>query len=157
MTRKKRKKIHREAKWPRVVSLEEREEVLSFWEERFGIPRETFEAYLLLSTAKNYWLFIKPQEIRPLQNLQVQTVGLLFTRRVSKWLKPTSTALQRFGHLATRNVVELTPTALDRLRRERRLPFNDNHLEEGYVIIRCEGKVWGCGLYSKGRLISFLP
>ncbi|NPA49709.1 MAG: hypothetical protein GXO20_06975 [Thermodesulfobacteria bacterium] len=154
--KKRRKKIHKEAKWPRVVSLEERDEVLSFWEERFGIPKETFADYLLLSTAKNYWLFVKPPELRPLQNLQVQTVGLLFTRRVSKWLKPTSTALQRFGHLATRNVVELTPSELDRLRRERRLPF-EAELEEGYVVIKCEGKVWGCGLYAKGKLISYLP
>ncbi len=151
-----RKKIHKEAKWPRVVSLEEREEVLSFWEERFGIPRETFQDYLLLSTAKNYWLFIAPPDLRPLQNLKVQTVGLLFTRRVSRWLKPTSTALQRFGHLATKNVLELSPSELDRLRREKRLPF-EAEMEEGYVIIKCEGKVWGCGLYAQGKLISFLP
>ncbi len=151
-----RKKIHKEAKWPRVVSLEEREEVLSFWEERFGIPRETFQDYLLLSTAKNYWLFIAPPDSRPLQNLKVQTVGLLFTRRVSRWLKPTSTALQRFGHLATKNVLELSPSELDRLRREKRLPF-EAEMEEGYVIIKCEGKVWGCGLYAQGKLISFLP
>ncbi len=151
-----KKKLHKEAKWPRVVSLEERDEVLSFWEERFGIPKETFDNYLILSTAKNYWLFVNPPELRPLQNLKVQTVGLLFTRRVSKWLKPTSTALQRFGHLATKNVVELSPVELDRIRRERQIPF-EAPLEEGYVIIKCAGKVWGCGLYAKGRLISFLP
>ncbi len=156
MKKKRRKKIHKEAKWPRVISFEEREEVLSFWEERFGIPPETFENYLLLSTAKNYWLFVKPPELRPLQNLQVQTVGLLFTRRVSKWLKPTSTALQRFGHLATKNIVELGPLELDRLRREKRLEFEAD-LEEGYVIIKCEKKIWGCGLYAKGKLISYLP
>ena len=151
-----RKRVHQQAVWPRVVSLDERDQVLSFWEERFGIPKETFEPYLLLSTAKNYWLFINPPDLRSLQGLRVQTVGLLFTRRVSRWLKPTSTALQRFGHLASKNIVELSPSELDRLRREKRIPYQVD-LEEGYVIIKCEGKVWGCGLYAPGKLISYLP
>jgi len=151
-----RKRIHQQAVWPRVTNFEEREEVLSFWEERFGIPKETFAPYLLLSTAKNYWLFAKPPDLRALQGLRVQTVGLLFTRKVSRWLKPTSTALQRFGHLATKNIVDLEPHALDRLRRERKIPY-ETDLSEGYVIIRCQGKVWGCGLYTPGKLISYLP
>ena len=151
-----RKRIHQQAVWPRTVSLEERETVLSFWEERFGIPQETFDPYLLLATAKNYWLFINPPDLKALQGLRVQTVGLLFTRKVSRWLKPTSTALQRFGHLATRNVVDLRPAELDRLRRERKIPY-EAPLEEGYVVISCEGKVWGCGLYTPGKLISYLP
>ncbi|AEH45633.1 hypothetical protein Thein_1777 [Thermodesulfatator indicus DSM 15286] len=150
------KKIHKEAKWPRVTSFEERDEVLSFWEERFGIPKNAFSGYLLLSTSKNYWLFVEPPEIKPLQGLKVQTVGLLFTRRVSRWLKPTSTALQRFGHLATKNIIDLTPAELDRLRREKKISFSAQ-IEEGYVILRCEQKVWGCGLYAKESLISFLP
>ncbi len=154
--RARRKRIHQQAVWPRTVSLEERQEVLSFWEERFGIPSETFQPYLLLATAKNYWLFIKPPDLKALQGLRVQTVGLLFTRKVSRWLKPTSTALQRFGHLATKNVVHLQPAELDRLRRERKIPY-DASVEEGYVVISCEGKVWGCGFYTPGKLISYLP
>ena len=154
--RPRRKLIHQQQVWPRTVSLEEREEVLSFWEERFGIPKETFDPYLLLATAKNYWLFVAPQDLRPLQNLRVQTVGLLFTRKVSRWLKPTSTALQRFGHLARKNVVDLSPFELDRLRREKKISYQ-GPWEEGYVVIRCEGKVWGCGLYTPGKLISYLP
>ena len=151
-----RKKIHQQAVWPKVVSHTEREKVLSFWEERFGIPKETFARYSLLSTAKNYWLFVEPPEFKPLQGLRVQTVGLRFTRKVSRFLKPTSTALQRFGHLATKNVVDLSPAELDRLRRERKIPYEAD-LTEGYVIIRCEGKVWGCGLYMPGKLVSYLP
>ncbi|WP_456369870.1 methyltransferase RsmF C-terminal domain-like protein [Thermodesulfatator atlanticus] len=157
MAKKRRKKIHKDAKWPRVVSFEERDEVLSFWEKRFGIPKNVFESYLILSTSKNYWLFAAPEEIKPFQMLKVQTVGLLFTRRVSHWLKPTSTALQRFGHHATKNIVVLSPAELDRLRRERKMPFIVEHIEEGYVILKCGEKIWGCGLYAKGSLISFLP
>ncbi len=151
-----RKKIHQQAVWPRVVSLEERDKVLSFWEERFGIPKTAFDGYVLLSTSKNYWLFVEPPDFKPLQGLRVQTVGLLFTRRVSRFLKPTSTALQRFGSLATKNIVELSPAELDRLRRQRKMSYQAD-LSEGYVIIKCAGKVWGCGLYVSGRLISFLP
>lgn len=154
--RARRKRIHQQAVWPKLTRREEREQVLLFWEERFGIPKETFDPYLLLSTAKNYWLFIQPPDLQPLQSLRVQTVGLLFTRRVSRWLKPTSTALQRFGHLASKNIVDLSPLELDRLRREKKIPYTSD-LTEGYVILRCEGKIWGCGLYTSGKLISYLP
>ncbi len=151
-----RKRIHQQAVWPRIVSLEEREQVLSFWEGRFGIPKKTFDPYLLLSTAKNYWLFISPPDIKALQSLRVQTIGLLFTRKVSRYLKPTTTAIQRFGVLATKNVIKLSYPELDRLRCERKIPYQAD-ISDGYVIISCEEKIWGCGLYITGRLISYLP
>ncbi|QJA06898.1 hypothetical protein FVE67_08890 [Thermosulfurimonas marina] len=155
-SRQGRKKMDPRAVWPQPVPREEREEVLGYLEARFGIPSSTFEGYELLRTAKNYWLFVRTPHLADLQRLRIQTAGLLFLRKVSEYLKPTSAALQRFGHLATRNVVELDRLTLDRLRLERKIPW-EGKVEPGYVILTCEGRIWGCGLHLPGKLISYLP
>ncbi|GIX46958.1 MAG: hypothetical protein KatS3mg131_1169 [Candidatus Tectimicrobiota bacterium] len=77
-------------------------------------------------------------------------------RQVGKFLKPTTAALQTFGHLATRNRVELTAAQLEALLRAKTLPLSLT-LEPGYVILACEGHLVGCGLYTPGRLHSQLP
>ncbi len=150
------KKLDPSFSWPKPVSEEERARIVNYMEERFGIPREVFEPYEFLSTAKNYWILAKSSELSRLKALKVQTAGLLFMRKVSKHLKPTSAAVQRFGRFAKKNIVELDRFTLERLRVEKRIPF-EAELEPGYVILVCEGRIWGCGLYLKGKLISYLP
>ncbi len=155
--KKERKKMDPRATWPRPVTEEERAQILQYLEERFGFSPALFEPYEFLSTAKNYWLFAHTPHREALARvLRVQTAGLLFLRKVSGYLKPTTAALQRFGRLATRNVLDLDRFTLDRLRLEKKIPFTAE-LETGYVILRCEGDIWGCALYLPGKLISYLP
>ncbi|PMP98006.1 MAG: hypothetical protein C0169_01140, partial [Thermodesulfobacterium geofontis] len=97
-----------EARFPQKVSENERKEVLRYLEERFDIEAFHFEKYEILRGVSNFWLFPKTPYLEKLKNLQVQTVGLLFLRQISKYLKPTSAFLQRFGYLAKKNVVYLS-------------------------------------------------
>ncbi|HIE33211.1 MAG TPA: hypothetical protein EYP81_04100 [Thermodesulfobacteriaceae bacterium] len=150
------KKLDPRASWPRPISDEERAHILGYLEERFGFSPTLFKPYLFLATAKNYWLFTRTEHFEALQSLRVQTAGLLFLRKVSGYLKPTSAALQRFGRFATRNIVILDRLTLDRLRLEKKIPFSAE-LEPGYVILKCEEDFWGCALYISGKLISYLP
>ena len=154
--RRNRKKMDPRATWPRPVSPEERARILRFLEERFGFPPEIFEPYEFLATAKNYWLFVRTPHLENLSKLRIQTAGLLFLRKVGDYLKPTTAALQRFGRYATRNLVELDRLTLDRLRLEKKIPLK-LEIEPGYVILTCEGQIWGCALYLPEKLISYLP
>ncbi|HFC98743.1 MAG TPA: hypothetical protein ENJ40_09880 [Thermosulfurimonas dismutans] len=156
MKGKNRKKLDPQATWPRLIPEEEREEILRYLENRFGIPPEIFNSYEFLATAKNYWLFVRTPHLRTLEKLRIQTAGLLFLRKVSGYLKPTTATLQRFGVYARRGILDLDRYTLDRLRLEKKIPFTCS-LEPGYVILRCEGKIWGCGLYLPEKLISYLP
>ena len=156
MRKKSSKKLDPRASWPRPISEEEQAHILKYLEERFGFSPELFEPYFFLATAKNYWLFTRTDYFKDLTNLRVQTAGLLFLRKVSGYLKPTSAALQRFGRFATRNILTLDRLTLDRLRLEKKIPFSTD-LEPGYVILKCEEDFWGCALYISGNLISYLP
>ncbi|WP_456433014.1 hypothetical protein [Thermosulfuriphilus sp.] len=145
-----------EKSWPRPVDPQEKHRVFGYFEIRFGIPGEVFSPYLLLATAKNYWLLRDTGRLEDIKHLKIQTAGLLFARQVSRYLKPTTVALQRFGHLAERSVVALKPSELKALREKREINL-EVEVEPGYVILRCGEDIWGCGLYLPPRLISHLP
>ncbi len=142
-------------RFPRKVEQEERQKVLSYLEERFGIPQDTFENYFMLKGVSNYWLFPETELLPKLQFFQIQTVGLLFLRKVSKYLKPTSVFLQRFGYLATKNIITLTQEELGILKEKGKF-FKELPIEPGYVILKDKNWILGCGLYVNGKLISHL-
>jgi hypothetical protein len=144
-----------EARFPQKVSEKEREEVLKYLEDRFGIENFYFEKYEILRGVSNFWLFPKTSYLEKLKNLQVQTVGLLFLREVSKYLKPTSAFLQRFGYLAKKNIITL-PEEVILMLKERNKVEIELDLEPGYVILKNKHWILGCGLYLPGKLFSYL-
>jgi|UniRef100_A0A7V5N1W6 hypothetical protein len=144
-----------EARFPQKVSEKEREEVLKYLEDRFGIENFYFEKYEILRGVSNFWLFPKTSYLEKLKDLQVQTVGLLFLREVSKYLKPTSAFLQRFGYLAKKNIITL-PEEVILMLKERNKVEIELDLEPGYVILKNKHWILGCGLYLPGKLFSYL-
>jgi len=144
-----------ETRFPQKVSKEEREEVLKYLEDRFGIEAFHFDNYEILRGVSNFWLFPKTEYLEKLKSLQVQTVGLLFMRQVSKYLKPTSAFLQRFGYLAKKNVVHLPEEIILILKEKNKVEINLD-LEPGYVILKNKKWILGCGLYLPGKLFSYL-
>jgi len=144
-----------ETRFPQKVSKEAREEVLKYLEDRFGIEAFHFDNYEILRGVSNFWLFPKTEYLEKLKSLQVQTVGLLFMRQVSKYLKPTSAFLQRFGYLAKKNVVHLSEEIISILKEKNKVEINLD-LEPGYVILKNKKWILGCGLYLPGKLFSYL-
>ncbi len=142
-------------RFPQKVTSEERKEILNYLEERFGIDPLNFKEYEILRGVSNFWLFPKTQYLENLQKLQVQTVGLLFLRKVSKYFKPTSAFLQRFGYLAKKNIVHLSEELVLTLIKQKKIEIELN-LEPGYVILKNKYWILGCGLYLPGKLFSYL-
>ena len=144
-----------ENRFPQKISEEERENIIKYFEVRFGMPPEIFEPYDILKGSSNFWLFPKNFPLNTLSKLQVQTVGLLFLRKVSHYLKPTSAFLQRFGEFATRNIVKLSEEEIKKIREEGKVEKELN-IEPGYVILKDKYWILGCGLYLPGKIISYL-
>jgi NOL1/NOP2/fmu family ribosome biogenesis protein len=135
-----------------------REEVLDWWEERFGIGRDTFAGYSFWEKgAGKIWIF-NGEATDP---SEVEAVGMTFLRTRQEHWKPTGRAVSRFGSRATKNVIELGP--------ERAAAFaagDDQDLPEwdgdwGYLIatheVAGESVPIGVGLYLYDELRSVVP
>ena len=142
---------------PTFASEAERREILDYFSNRFAIPEKAFEGFCFLLGKRKIWVVRGHPELeRLMKQLKFESAGIPLLRTKTSMWKPTTTGLHLFGLHATRNVIDLEGDALQAfLKREDidgSLP-----LEPGFVIVRCEGKVLGCGIYGKGKLRSQLP
>jgi NOL1/NOP2/fmu family ribosome biogenesis protein len=134
-----------------------REEVLDWWDDRFGIPPATFDGYRFWEKGKGrIWLF-RGDAPNP---TDVEGLGMTFLRTRQEHWKPTTNAVQRFGRDATRNVVDLSGAAASRFAAGEDQQY-DWDGDWGYVIaahdLAGEREPMGVGLYVYGELRSTVP
>ena len=141
-----------------VAERATRREVLTFWEDRFGIPPEVFEPYTFWERGKGKVWVVRGDHPSP---VGIEAQGMTFLRTRQEHWKPTTDAIQRFGRHATRNVIELEPDEA------RRFVRGEDQLIErwtgdwGYLIAAHDfaGRVepLGVGLFIRGELRSTVP
>ena len=142
---------------PTFANEAERKEILDYFSDRFGIPEKVFDGFCFLKGERKIWVFRDHPELKRILNeLKVENAGIPLLRTKPSMWKPTTAGLQVFGRHATRNIIDLEGDALQAFLRmetiEGPLP-----LEPGFVIVRREGKVLGCGVYGKGSLRPQIP
>ncbi|WP_117591068.1 DUF7122 family protein [Haloprofundus halophilus] len=134
-----------------------REEVVGWWEERFGIPPETFDGFTFWEKGKGkIWAF-HGDTVDP---IRIEGLGMSFLRTRQEHWKPTTNAVQRFGKKANRNVVELSGETAKRF-----AAGEDQEVEWdgdwGYLVVAHElvgeREPMGVGLYLYGELRSTVP
>ncbi len=142
-----------------MANPEQRQRILAFFEERFGIPPEVFDPYELIVRGRNIWIVARSPHLRQAFSLVPHTVGLRLARETNLGIKPTSYGLQVFGHRATKNRVQLSREQAVRFLRGEELNLEaDTPPEPGFVVVSYEGDVLGCGLYKTGGLLfSLIP
>lgn len=145
-----------DSSWPELLETSERDRVLGFFAERFGMNLSAFAGYELRQRGSSVWIVRSDPRLPALARLKVRSVGLMLLRQVGRYLKPTSAALQIFGIYAEKNVIRLTPQKLEELVGQGEMR-GDFAATPGYVIISLEGLPVGCGLYLPPRLLSRLP
>ncbi len=134
----------------------QRQTILSFFEARFGIPYDAFEPFALLDRGKVYTLLSRLAPATAICSLKLQNAGLPILRKMPTHLKPTTAAIQRFGPQATRHIVDMTNDQIRALL-QAGVVAHHSPLEPGYVILRQDGHVLGCGLVTPGQLRSLIP
>ena len=134
-----------------------RAEVLEWWDERFGVPPETFEGHTFWEKGKGkIWAFAGDVP----DPVAVEGLGMVFLRTRQEHWKPTTDAVQRFARGATRNVVTLEEDEALRF-----LAGEDQDLDWdgdwGYLVaahdIAGGLEPIGVGLYLHGELRSQVP
>ena len=148
--------IRWDSSWPKWVERPEKNHLVGFFRDRFGIPPSVFANHYLFRRRQTVWLFTKDDRLSALASLRVETVGVPILRWVKEHLKPTSAALQLFGKYVSKNIVSLDPVQLDELVEKRKVK-GEFPVSPGYVLIKTEGVSIGCGLYLPDRLISQFP
>ncbi len=140
-----------------VAGRATRAAVVDWYVDRFGIDRERFAAYTFWEKgAGKVWAFRgnAPDPVR------VEALGITFLRTRQEHWKPTTDAVQRFAHDATRNVIDL-----DREQARRFVAGEDQEIDWdgdwGYLIAARETggarASIGVGLYVYGELKSMVP
>ncbi|WP_115862843.1 DUF7122 family protein [Halorussus litoreus] len=134
-----------------------REEVVEWWDRRFGVPPETFEGYSFWEKGKGKIWILRGEVTSP---IRVEALGLTFLRTRQEHWKPTTNAVQRFGREASRNVLELTrEQARQFVRGETQAIEWDG--DWGYLVVAHElaGDLapLGVGLYVHDELRSPVP
>ena len=150
-----------------TIRRTEREPIIGFWREKFGVPPETFDNYVFYKKgAKKVWAVrretvsaLEGEDTEALETLDYESVGLPLLRVGGEHDKPTTDALQLFGDSVTKNAVELdTEDACEFVRGETvDIEFGEDEVDLGYVAVKHEEEVLGCGLYFPGELRSQVP
>jgi NOL1/NOP2/fmu family ribosome biogenesis protein len=140
-----------------LAGEEDRRELLSYLEARFGIDANHFEGYIVLKR-KNHWSFFRHS---PLLNaagkMKVAKVGIRAFRRVGSYVKPTTRLIQMVGRWATKARIGISQEELSRLLSGGRLDVN-LPLDPGYVILDYpKGRPIGLGLFVDGQVRSQIP
>ncbi|MFC6717311.1 hypothetical protein ACFQGT_05530 [Natrialbaceae archaeon GCM10025810] len=134
-----------------------RVEVVDYFDDRFGIPPETFDDYTFWEKgAGKVWIYAG-EATSP---IELESLGMTCLRTRQEHWKPTTDFAQRFGRQATECVIEL-----DRGEAARFANGEDQELEWdgdwGYLIAahRIAGGLepLGIGLYLHGELRSLVP
>lgn len=134
-----------------------REEVVGWWDERFGIGPEEFGGHSFWEKGAGKIWVAYGEHPSP---TGIEGLGMKFLRTRQEHWKPTTNAVQRFGQEATRNVIELgSGEAMAFVRGEDREVEWDG--DWGYLIctheIAGEREPLGVGLYLHGELRSVVP
>ncbi len=123
-----------------------------YLENRFGINREELEDYELREKSGDLWLVSSDAET----GLEVETHGIRFIRIMDIGMKPTTYALQLLGDDIGKNTVELDRDELVMLLRREDM-VERQMSEEGYVALKFQDHIIGCGFYRNGTVSSRVP
>ncbi len=140
-----------------MIERAEREKIIGFLRDRFGIEEEHLGGYHFYEGRRSVWLSSMETDPEFFGMKKVEFPGIRALRKVNGRYKPTSFFLQILGAHATRNLIDLGREELGELLEEGRLSREFPDIEDGYVIIRYEGDILGCGLYRGGMLKPQFP
>lgn len=128
------------------------EEAWTYIEERFGVGKKDLEGLKIMKVAGDYWLTSEQLETE----LEVETNGFRFIRITGRGLKPTTYALQFLDDRISKNIVDLEKEEfLKLLNREEMIPRDME--DKGYVALKYEGQIVGCGYYMNQTVSSRIP
>ncbi len=135
----------------------DRDAILEWWEERFGIDPSTFEAHTFWERGRgNIWCVYGDHP----DPFEAEGLGMVCLRTRGRHWKPTTNAAQRFGHAATSNIIHL-----DRSQADSYIAGGTQSIawdgDWGYLLVATsvagDPAILGVGQFIDGELRSVVP
>jgi NOL1/NOP2/fmu family ribosome biogenesis protein len=140
-----------------LVGEDERHALFSYLEDRFGIPENIFDNYVMFKRKQSWMIFKNGPHIRLALHLKLSKLGMRAFHRVSAFIKPTTRMIQHFGYSSTKARFQINERQLLKLIDGGSISV-DLDLEDGYVILDLKNRwILGLGLVINGRVRSQLP
>lgn len=136
--------------------MNEIEIFLSSLEERFGIQRECFHTYHLFSRSNDIWCVTK--EASDVEFKHVIRRGIRIARVFPHSVRPTTNAIQIFGHLVSKNSLELDEKATRLFLAGKTVDVKPlAGITDGFVVAFYKHYALGVGLLKGSKLKSQVP
>jgi NOL1/NOP2/fmu family ribosome biogenesis protein len=133
------------------------EQARAYLADRFGVQPEAsvLDGMVLKKVSDDVWLVPENHDTA----YAVETYGIRCIRVQDIGLKPTTYALQLLEPAISRNVVMVDQEQVLALLDGNLVPIDAvaGDVEEGYVGIRHDDRLLGCGLYKNGTVSSRIP
>ena len=130
------------------IHLSPENEAESYLQDRFGVDTS---GLTLRQVNGDYWLTSPKQS-----TLEFKTEGVRAIRVMDIGLKPTTYLLQLIENRIEKNVTEVSYEELEILAKEEGLIQKDMN-DKGYIALKFDGRVIGCGFYMDGLISSRIP
>ena len=147
-----------------ILNKQEFQEKLKPLEDRFGIKLEMLKNHGFMINEREEKIWIASPEClqQDLQNIKIDTIGLLFARcgALPTEFKPTTNVMQIFGKYATKNILELTEEQKAAFVRGFDFQLIDSQLitiSDGFVIVKYNNDIFGVALVQGNRVKNQVP
>lgn len=120
---------------------------------RFGISEEYISKIQLKEINEDIWINSLNDQF---DHLEFQTEGIRFLRSTKYGYKPTTYALQILENQLTRSVVKVDKEEFRKLLNRKMIQRKDVK-KKGYVAIKHQDRIIGCGLYKDDLVSSRIP
>lgn len=126
--------------------------VWKYLEDRFRVGEDDLKDFKIVKVSGDYW--ICPVQLET--GKEIETLGFRFVRETGRGFKPTTYALQFLGDRVSRNIVNLDKKEFLKLLKREDMIERDLG-SEGYVALKFEGRIVGCGFYKDEKVSSRIP
>lgn len=147
-----------------IMNKQIAEQYLNPLVDKFGISLDIFQnfGFLINGVQEKIWISTKECMQADLNNIRVDTMGLLFARcgKLPNEFKPTTNIMQLFGKHATKNVLNLNDE--QKIKFARGLDFEitqeqQQQVSDGFVIVKHLDDYYGVALLQGYRLKNQVP
>lgn len=141
------------------IVKEEIEELLEYFEDRFGINREIFNEYDFYKSGKEVFIASKSLSNVKLEGIFLESFGMKFATidKNRKKFKISTDASQIFGKFAKKNFIEIPKEKLLDIFRGFDLINFYSDVEDGYVLFKYNDHILGIGLKNGKFIKNMIP